>query len=185
MKDIQTVARPYSKALFELALEHQSLNAWSDALSVLSQATMDSGMQRLLHHPEVSTSMLVDILLAVAKQALKNESQMRHLEHALAIMSVHRRLPVIPEIYRQFELLKAQHHHLCSGIVYSATSLDDAQMKHLIVGLEKKLNKSVRLTQVIQPELLGGAKIQIGDMMIDGTLRGRIHRLAQTMYAAC
>jgi F-type H+-transporting ATPase subunit delta len=184
MKDIQTVARPYAKALFELALKHQSLNEWSDALHVLSQAIEDEKMQRLLSHPEVTAAMLVEILATIAKKSVKSKEQLNLIEHALEMMSEHRRLPVIPEVYRQYELLKATHNKMCSGFVYTASKLDDAQISKLVSGLEKKLNKTVNLTQVIQPELLGGAKIQIGDMVIDGTLRGRIHRLAQSLYTA-
>jgi F-type H+-transporting ATPase subunit delta len=184
MKDIQTVARPYAKALFELALKHQSLNEWSDALHVLSQAVLEPNMQRMLSHPEVTAAMLVEILSAIVKKSVQSKEQLILIEHALEMMSEHRRLPVMPEVYRQYELLKALHNKMCSGFIYTATQLDDAQISQLVSGLEKKLNKTVHLTQVIQPELLGGAKIQIGDMVIDGTLRARIHRLAQSMYAA-
>jgi F-type H+-transporting ATPase subunit delta len=184
MKDLQTVARPYAKALFELALKHQSLNEWSDALHVLSQAVEDQNMQRMLNHPEVTGAMLVEILATVAKQSTKSKDQLKLIDHALAMMAEHHRLPVIPEVCRQYEMLKDAHSKMCAGVVYTAIKLDDKQMSKLVSGLQKKLNKTVNLSQVISPELLGGAKIQIGDMVIDGTLRGRIQRLAQSLYSA-
>ncbi|MDQ5884711.1 MAG: F-type H+-transporting ATPase subunit delta [Pseudomonadota bacterium] len=184
MKDLQTIARPYAKALFELALKHQCLNEWHDALAVLSQAVAEQNMQRLLGHPEVTSAMLVDILSTVVQGVMKSTEQLKLLVQALEMMAEHQRLSVIPEVYRQFDMLNAEHHKMCSGIVYSAIALDDNQMSKLVSGLQKKLNKTVNLSQIIQPELLGGAKIEIGDMVIDGTLRGRIQRLAQSMYSA-
>lgn len=184
MKDLQTIARPYAKALFELALKHQCLNEWHDALAILSQAVVEQDMQRLLSHPEVTGAMLVDILLTVVGRVMKSTESLKLLVQALEMMVHQQRLSAIPEVYRQFDMLNAEHHKRCSGVVYSAIALDDKQMSKLASGLEKKLNKTVSLSQIIQPELLGGAKIQIGDMVIDGTLRGRIQRLAQSMYSA-
>lgn len=184
MKDLQTIARPYAKALFELALKHQCTKEWHDALAVLSQAVVEQDMQRLLNHPEVTGTMLVDILSTVLVRVMKSTESLKLLIQALEMMAQHQRLSVIPEVYRQFDMLNAEHHKMCSGVVYSATALDDKQMNQLVAGLQKKLNKTVNLSQVIQPELLGGAKIQMGDMVIDGTLRGRIQRLAQSLSSA-
>ena len=184
MKDLQTIARPYAKALFELALKHQCLTEWQDALAILSQAVVEQDMQRLLNHPEVTGAMLVDILSTIVGRAMKSTEPLKKLVQALEMMAQQQRLSAIPEVYRQFDMLNAEHHKMCSGVVYSAIALDDKQMSKLVSGLEKKLNKTVNLSQVIQPELLGGAKIQIGDMVIDGTLRGRMQRLAQSMYSA-
>jgi F-type H+-transporting ATPase subunit delta len=184
MKDMQTIARPYAKALFELALKHQALKLWSDALAVLAASVEDKQMQKLIDHPEVSADMLVDVLTTVLKRSIGNQKQTEAVEHAVIMMAKQQRLSVLPEIYRQYEMLKADHAKMCSGVVYTAVELDVAEMQKLSSGLEKKLNKTVHLSQVIQPELLGGARIQIGDMVIDGSIRGRLQRLSQTLSAA-
>lgn len=183
MKDIQTIARPYAKALFELALKHQTLKQWSDALALLSLTINDEQMQKLIGHPEITESMLVEILLDVLNKHPESQSQQALVKQALEVMSDHHRLAVIPEVYRQFEQLKSQHAKMCSGTVYTSILLEEQQLERLAAGLEKKLNKTVHLTQVVQPELLGGARVQIGDMVIDGTLRGRLQRLSQSLLA--
>jgi F-type H+-transporting ATPase subunit delta len=184
MKDMQTIARPYAKALFELALKHQALDMCSDALADLSTSVEDNQMQKLIDHPEVSADMLVDVLTTVIKRSLAKHKHIEAIEHAVIIIARQQRLSVLPEIYRQYEMLKAEHGRKCSGVVFTAVELNSSEMQKLSAGLEKKLNKTVELSQVIQPELLGGAKIQIGDMVIDGSIRGRLQRLSQTLSAA-
>jgi F-type H+-transporting ATPase subunit delta len=182
MKEIQTIARPYAKALFELALQHESINNWSAVLSLLSTAIEDSQMLKLLGHPDLSAQMLVETLFEVVKKEkhIKKE-ELNMVEHALVVMANHQRLAVIPEVSRQFEELRAEQAKMCSGTVYTSVQLDAKQLQKLEAGLKKKLNKTVHLTQVVQPTLLGGARVQIGDMVIDGTLRGRLERLSQAL----
>jgi F-type H+-transporting ATPase subunit delta len=184
MEDLQTVARPYAKAFFELAVEHNSLKEWSDVLSALSTAVQDKNMQRMLSHPEVTEEMLTDTLSAILKKMFKADKGFDVYARAICTMAKHRRLAVIAEVARQFETLKATHEKMCSGVVYTAIELDKQQLSQLETGLQKKLNKTVHLNQVVQPELLGGAKVQIGDMVIDGTLRGRLQRLSQSLFSA-
>ena len=184
MKDAQTIARPYAKALFELALKHHSMSEWSDVLQVLAIAISDRQMQLMLNHPEVTPAMLIDLLSALLTQTNLSVPNLDLLKSALELMASQHRLPVIPEISRQFEQLKAQHAKTCSAVVYSATKLDEQQLNRLATGLGRKLQKSVTISQVVQPELLGGAKVQIGDMVIDGTIRGRLQRLSQSLLAA-
>lgn len=183
MKDIQTIARPYAKALFELALKHQNLKQWHDALNVLRLTIEDGQMQKLIGHPEVTESMLVDILLDVVGKQPESKSMHEMVKHALEVMADNHRLAVIPEVCHQFEALSAEHAKTCSGTVFTSVALDESQLQRLAAGLQKKLNKTVHLTQVVQPELLGGARVQIGDMVIDGTLRGRLQRMYQSLMA--
>jgi F-type H+-transporting ATPase subunit delta len=183
MKDLQTIARPYAKAIFELALKHQTIKEWSGVLAVLAAAIDDTQMQKLLDHPDLTEKMLVDVLLSIVEKQLKSKTEMKLVDHALSVMAEHHRLAVISEVSRQFEGLRAEHEKMCSGTVYTSIQLDDKQLLKLEAGLKKKLNKTVHLTQVVQPALLGGARVQIGDMVIDGTLRGRLERLSQALLA--
>lgn len=183
MKDLQTVARPYAKALFELALKHQSLKEWSDVLTVLTATVEDVQMQKLLAHPEVTGQMLVEILFDVVERILSLKKDNQLIKDALLVLADHHRLAVIPEVSRQYEALKNEHAKMCSGTVFTSIQLDQKQMQRLEAGLQKKLNKTVHLNQVVQPALLGGARVQIGDMVIDGTLRARLQRLSQSLLA--
>jgi F-type H+-transporting ATPase subunit delta len=179
MKDLQTIARPYAKALFELALKHHALVFWDNALTVSASAIEDVEMQKLLAHPSVRQEMLVEILTEILD---KNEHS-ELIQSALQVMAKHQRLAVLPEVARQYQALKAEYEKSAVGTVFTSIKLDDDQLQRLETGLKKKLNKTVHLTQVVEPSLLGGARVQIGDMVIDGTLRGRIQRLSQALSA--
>lgn len=184
MNDLQTIARPYAKALFELALTQQALDAWSEVLNVLSITVEDPKMQVMLNHPEVTSRMLVDICASVLSKMSPLSHQVNLIDNVLEMMASLHRLPIFPEVFKQFEQLKAFEAKTCTGMVYTASELDEIQITKLLNGLEKKLKKTVYLSQVVQPDLLGGAKIQIGDMVIDGTIRGRLQRLSQSLLAA-
>ena len=183
MKDLQTIARPYAKALFELALEHNALTSWNTLLSNLALAIHDEKMQKLIGHPEISQNMLVEILMDIIAQQKYSSSIVDLARNTLLVMAEHHRLAVLPEVAKQYEELKAKHEQTCSGTVFSSIKLDANQLQRLEAGLKKKLNKTVHLTQVVEPALLGGARVQIGDMVIDGTLRGRVQRLTQSLLA--
>jgi F-type H+-transporting ATPase subunit delta len=183
MKDLQTIARPYAKALFELALGHQALQAWSEVLSLLTDVVKDKQMNQLLDHPEMTQEMLVDILFDVVKQQMQKHAELDSIKQALMVMAKSRRLPLIPEICRQYNDYCAEYTKSCSAVVYTSIRLSEEQLKKLETGLQKRLQKTVQLTQVEDPSLLGGARIQIGDMVIDGSLRGRVQRLYQALSA--
>jgi F-type H+-transporting ATPase subunit delta len=183
MKDLQTIARPYAKALFELALEHKALESWAAVLHLLTEVVKDKQMHQLLDHPDMSQSMLVELLLEVVGQQLKDKAELDSVKQALLVMAQSRRLPLIPEICRQYDDYCAEYTKSCSAVVYTSIRLSEEQLKKLEAGLHKKLQKTVQLTQVEDPSLLGGARIQIGDMVIDGSLRGRVQRLYQALSA--
>jgi len=181
MKDLQTIARPYAKAVFELAVMHQSLETWALVLHLLSQAVNDKQMFKLLDHPDLSQEMLVDILMEVVQVKVKDELSL--IQHTLMVMAENRRLPLLPEISAQYDALCAEYAKSCAGVVYTSLRLTEQQMKTLQAGLEKRLKKTVNLTQVEDKALIGGAKIQIGDMVIDGSLKARVQRLYQALSA--
>ena len=183
MKDLQTIARPYAKALFKLALKHDVLASMNTVLANLATTILDKDMQSLIGHPEVSQTMLLEILMSTISQQKSSKALDELMSSSLQVMAENRRLAVLPEVAKQYEQLMADHEMMCSGTVFTSIHLDDNQLQRLETGLKKKLNKTVHLSQVVEPRLLGGARVQIGDMVIDGTLRGRLQRLSQSLLA--
>jgi len=178
-----TIARPYAKALFELAFEHRQLPKWLDVLAVAAAVAEDQGIRRLLVSPHLTTSQHADLFIEILEQALARRGglepaaaeAMRNFTRTLA---ANRRLALLPEIFTIFARLKAESENTMDVTVRSAVPLDDALQSQYAGALRKRLKREVRVKGEVDPSLLGGAVLQADDLVIDGSLRGRLERLS-------
>lgn len=178
-----TIARPYAKALFELAFERRQLPQWLDVLAVAAAIAEDAGIQQLLTSPHLTTSQHGDLFIEILEQALGKRG---NLDPALAegmrnfvrTLAVNRRLALLPGIFTIFARLKAESENTMDVTVRSAVPLDDALQDKYAGALRKRLKREVRVKGEVDPSLLGGAVLQADDLVIDGSLRGRLERLS-------
>lgn len=174
-----TLARPYAKAAFAFAREHQAFARWSQLLAIGSEVVSDERVQKLLASPLVTPPQLVDLLADVAGSRLGAlDAEGRNFLEALAD---NRRLGLLPEIAEVYEILRAQVENVADVEVVSAFPLEDVQRERLAQALKKRLQREIRLSCAVDPELIGGAVVRAGDMVIDGSLRARLDRLASEM----
>jgi F-type H+-transporting ATPase subunit delta len=173
MAEKRTIARPYAKALFAIALEQQRLAQWSQALGLFAGVVSDERVRKLLVSPHVTPSELADWLIGLAGN--KFDEQGRNFIRTLA---ANRRLGFLPEIAAIFERLKAESENTADVTVISATPLDAEQKQRYAAALQKRLKREVRLHVEVDPALVGGAILRADDLVIDGSLRGRLERLA-------
>jgi len=173
MADKSTIARPYAKALFELALEHKSFAAWSQALELGTAVVSDAGVKRLLTSPRVTPAQLADLIIEIAGQALDERGR-----NFVRTLAANRRLGFLPEIAMHFERLRAEFENTADVTVTSAVPLDAATQKQYADAMQKRLKRQVRLHTEVDPKLLGGAILRADDLVIDGSLSGRLERLA-------
>lgn len=178
-----TLARPYASAAFELADESASLDAWSRALEAAATAASDAGFQALTSSPRVRPEQLADLLTDVAGRALAGEqgTVAGQTANLFRIMAENRRLHVLPEVRARFDELKAEKQNILNVKLISATPVSDSLRHRFAQALEKKLGRGVRLDCEVDESLIGGAVIQADDMVIDGSLRGRLEKLAGAM----
>jgi F-type H+-transporting ATPase subunit delta len=174
--DITTVARPYAQAVFERALETKQLGPWSDALGLLAAITENADMAAQIANPNVPRGQLATAILEIAGDTLSEE--MRNLVRLLA---ENNRLAVAGEIARLFDELKVEHQRVREVHVRSAYAVNAADKQVLREALEKRLGGEVELTVERDPSLLGGVEIRAGDLVIDGSIRGRLQRLANEL----
>ena len=178
MADKSTIARPYAKAAFEDARDHERLGPWSDALRTAAAVVSDSRVEALVGNPRVTPEELAALVIAIGGPGL--DDQGRNFVRTLAD---NRRLPLLPEISALFDELKSDAEGVVDVTVTSAAPLDDSQRGKLTAALERRLRRSVRLHCATDPALIGGAVLRAGDLVIDGSLRGRLERIAYELTA--
>lgn len=179
MAEALTLARPYAKAVFELARERRELERWGKWLALLAALVANREAQVMLSDPRMPAEVRAEILLDVcAKAGHKPDQRERNLVRLLA---ENRRLPVLPEIAAEFTSLLEQAEGLMEVEMRAAAPVDQAEQERIRAALERKLGREVKLNCVTDPSLIGGAVLRADDLVIDGSVRDKLSRLAAAM----
>jgi F-type H+-transporting ATPase subunit delta len=178
MADKSTIARPYAKAAFQEARDRKRLGPWSEALQTAAAVVSDSRVEALLGNPRVTPEELAALVSETAGPQLDEEGR-----NFVRTLADNRRLSLLPEISARFDELKGEAEGVVDVTVTSAAPLDESQRSQLATALERRLGRSVRLQCAVDSALIGGAVLQAGDMVIDGSLRGRLERIAYELTA--
>jgi F-type H+-transporting ATPase subunit delta len=176
MAELSTLARPYAKAAFEYARDKGSLAQWSEQLATAAAVAAAEGMAKVLDNPSLTAEQQTQILNDVCGDALGNEAR-----NFIAILSDNKRLALLPEISNQFDLFKANLEKSVEVEVISAFDLADETTARLADVLGRKLERDVKVSTSTDKDLLGGVLIRAGDLVIDGSVRGRLNKLAEAM----
>jgi F-type H+-transporting ATPase subunit delta len=176
MAERTTIARPYARAAFGYAQAHDGFARWSNMLAKAAAVVADPQVAKLLGNPRVRTVDLLSLIGEVCGADLDE-----HGRNFLATLADNRRLAIVPQIAELYEELRAEVENVAEVEVTSAVALDDAQRTRLGKALEKRLRRSVRLSCSVDPSLIGGAVVRSGDMVIDGSVKARLERLATDM----
>ncbi|WP_251975838.1 F0F1 ATP synthase subunit delta [Salinicola avicenniae] len=180
MAESSTVARPYAKAAFEFARDHKALQAWSQSLSLAAAAAGDADVsERILGNPRLTADDKIRLLLEVCGEGAFDEQ----VGNFLRLVGEKGRLAALPDIFEEFEVLRAQEEKRVDVTIVSAFELDDAQQNVLAEALKKRLNREISITTQVDRELLGGVILRTGDTVIDGSVRGRLQRLREALTA--
>ncbi|MDO4682144.1 MAG: F0F1 ATP synthase subunit delta [Lautropia sp.] len=175
MAEALTIARPYAEAAFKLAAETASLAEWSDALSRLTQVMKADAAQDLLDNPKIDRARAAAI---VSEAAGPLGPQQRNFVQVLAENG---RLGFLPDISALFEESRNKHDGVLEVRIDSAFPLNDKQVADIVKALEARFGKGIKATTTVNPELIGGVSIQIGDEVIDASVRGKLAQLATTL----
>jgi F-type H+-transporting ATPase subunit delta len=174
MSQTLTLARPYARAVFQMAREQSRLQAWSNLLGFSARMVADPSVQQLLGNPHVSAAALVDIVVP--------QGDVDPLfQQFLAVLAENRRLGVLPEIAGLFDAMRAEDEKVVKATVTSATPLAEDELAKLKFSLMNRFNRQVELTTAVDPSLIGGAVIDAGDVVIDGSLRTKLERLGAAL----
>jgi F-type H+-transporting ATPase subunit delta len=177
MSEKMTVARPYAEAVFALAKERDALPKWSQMLQLAALIAGDAQMRRLFDDPRLPRERLVALFLDVAGKNMNDDGV-----SLVRLLTATHRLALLPEIAQYFEELKAEHERAVDAEIVSAYPLDAAQLQQIVAALKQRLGRDVRPLPKVDPALIGGVIIRAGDVVIDGSVEGRLRALSSYLY---
>lgn len=178
MSELSTLARPYAEAVFRLAQDEKDLAGWSSRVQSLALIVSDAQVARLIADPAVAADRVAGLIVEVAGSDLGERGS-----NFVKVLAENDRLALLPEIGVQFETLKADAEGTLEATITSAQELSQAQLDELVAGLKARFNRAVNVQVAVDPELIGGAVIAIGDQVIDGSVKGRLQRMSFALQA--
>jgi len=183
MADNNTIARPYAQAVFELANESGDLAKWSAALDVAGELMADGQVVAYLGDPAFNNGQRLEFLTGLFDKAGAKmlAGQDKRGTNFLKLLLEYRRIGVLPEMAAHFEALKADVENKVDVVVTSASPISDKQKDTIGKALRERLGRDVNIETEIDENLIGGAVIKAGDVVIDGSLRARLEGLATAL----
>ena len=176
MAENVTLARPYAEAAFQLAKGANALSGWSGVLARLGAVVTSQEMRECIGNPRLAPAQLTQLCLDVSGDQLSVQQQ-----DFVRVLVDNERLAVLPEISELFEALKHDHEGIKDAEITSAFALDDATLKTLVADIERRLGSRVQTTVKVDPELIGGVRIAVGDEVIDASVRGKLAAMASAL----
>ena len=173
MAERASIARPYAKAAFECARDANDFAAWSQALARLAEIVADPRVATLTKSPQWSATEVADLIIEIAGAGLN-----AGMQNFARVLAENHRLLLLPEIAAHYEAYRSAVENTVDVEVVSAVKLDAAQSDKLSAALARRLKRNVRMKNSVDATLLGGAVLRAGDLVIDGSLKGRLERLA-------
>ena len=169
MSQALTLARPYARAAFGIARDAGDYAPWSNALAFAARVAADPQVVGLLGSPKLGNADAVSLL------AIDDASE--QMRSFLALLADNRRLALLPEIAGLFEELRAEAERVVKARVTSATALGNGELEGIKAALKKRFGREVEIETSVDASLIGGAVIDAGDVVIDGSLKGKLGRL--------
>lgn len=173
MSQALTLARPYARAAYAIARDAGAAAQWSDALGFAARVAADPRVQSLLGHPHLGR--------ADAVALLSPDGVSEAFGNFLALLADNRRLPLLPEIAGLYEDLRAEAERIVKARVTSATTLPAAELDSIKAALKRRFGRDVELETAVDESLIGGAVIDAGDVVIDGSLKSKLARLQSAL----
>jgi F-type H+-transporting ATPase subunit delta len=167
-----TVARPYAEAVFALAREKNALAAWAEMLRVAAGVAGDARMRDALDNPKLSAAAKESLFLSVCGDKLDADGK-----RFVRVLLEAGRFGLLPEIRELFDALKDDADGVARAHISSAFAIDEAQLARLKTALEKRFGKKIEATVTVDPDLIGGAKIVVGDTVIDASVQAELQSM--------
>jgi F-type H+-transporting ATPase subunit delta len=176
MAELVTIARPYAEAAFRLARENNKLPAWSEMLALIEAVVSDPLVAGRIGDPNFDASALESVILGTLGERL--DGQGRNL---IQVLIQNRRIELVPEIRKLYDELRREHEGVLEARIVSALPLANEQVQQVVSALERKYGRKVNAQVEVDAALIGGARIVVGDKVIDATVRGRLDAMAAAL----
>lgn len=176
MAELATIARPYAEALFKASSSDLNGAAiWVEELKVIAE---NPQVQQLSDNPNVTATQVFDVIAGVARVALPEMAK-----NFLRTVIENGRMNALPEIAEQFRVLKNAQSGSADAVVYSAFAIDSAALAELAVSLEKRFARKLNVSVELQPELIGGIRVVVGDEVLDSSVKARLEQMKMALTA--
>ena len=177
MAELATVARPYAEALFRVA-QNGDMAAWSTLVSELAQIGANPDVQAFAQNPNVTEAQLADVIASLVKSPLSAEAK-----NFIAMLAENGRVALLPEIGAQFNVLKNAMAGAADAHIDSAFEISADQLAQLVATLEKKFGRKLNPTVTVDPSLIGGVRVVVGDEVLDTSVRARLQQMHVALTA--
>jgi len=180
MDEMRTVARPYAKAVFELAAASGDLAEWSEFLKECSGLLKNNEIKALIKAPGQNKKNVAEVFYGIASRGAEaHDSNQKQFLNLIQILSVNGRLNIMGELHKQYSQKKRESEKTTEVTLTAAAPTDQNELKKITQALEKKLGNKVDLKVTIDKSLIGGAVIQSGDHMVDGAVSTQLQNLTR------
>ena len=176
MAETQTIARPYAQAAFLHASEQHQLKEWSDMLSLLAAIAGDPAIRPLIDSPHLTEQQLADLVIDICGAHLDDKGT-----NFVRVLADNRRLGLLTDISALYEIQRRDAEGTVLAELVSAYPASEAQQAQVVESLRRRLGREIELTCSTNAGLLGGAIIRAGDLVIDGSVRGKLERLGTAL----
>lgn len=176
MAELTTLARPYAKAAFEVALQGDALDAWSKMLTLSAAVSSHQAVRSLLINPALSSSQIAQSFIDVCGDELDSKGQ-----NFIRLLAENKRLGLLAEVSALFEVLKANQEKSVDVEITTAFEISSDASNKLAESLKTRLQREIKLATSIDASLIGGAVIRAGDTVIDSSVRGKLNKLAESL----
>lgn len=177
MAELATIARPYAEALFRVA-QGGNLQAWSDTVLEMAAVAALPEVKELAANPRLTDTQISETFLSVLKSSVSPEAK-----NFVNTLVENARLALLPEIAEQFQLLKNAQQGSADAEIVSAFPMDGAQVADLVASLEKKFGRKLNPSVNVDPSLIGGVRVVVGDEVLDSSVRAKLQQM-QTVLAS-
>jgi F-type H+-transporting ATPase subunit delta len=177
MAEFATVARPYAEALFRVA-QSGDMAAWTGIVSELAQIGANPDMQAFAGNPNVTPAQLAETIASLVKSPLNPEAN-----NFIARLAENGRVALLPEIAAQYTELKNASAGAADATVYSAFDISADQLTALVATLEKKFGRKLNPTVQVDPSLIGGVRVVVGDEVLDTSVRAKLQQMHNALVA--
>jgi len=176
MAELATIARPYAEALFKASgSDLAAAAAWVDSLGAIAE---DAQLLQFAANPKVTVEQVFDLISSVVPTALPAQAQ-----NFLRTVIDNGRLSALPEIAQQFRALKNAQSGSSDAVVYSAFPMDATALSDVAAMLEKRFGRKLNASMVLEPELIGGIRVVVGDEVLDTSVKARLEQMKVALTA--
>ncbi len=173
MAELATIARPYAEAAFKLAREQNALPVWGEMLKFAAAVMKDPAMAAAIDNPKLGTEQKEALFLSVCGDRLDTFGR-----NFIKVLVEADRIALLPEMEAMFARLKDAAEGVAKAEIISAMPLTDEQVSDLKVVLERRFGRKIEATVSVDPSVIGGARIVVGDQVVDGTIAGKLAAMA-------